>query len=143
MPGAFGHRRQQGDGSGAAADDDDLLAAVIQILGPVLRVHYLPGEAVAALELWRKPLVVAVISARTEDPVGADLRHRADIGPFDVDGPASVGTRPSCAVHLVVEPDLAIDTVLGGRLTQVGEDLVGGGDGVVVAPRLELVPERM
>src|ERR1700712_3572613 len=143
MPGAFGHRRQQGDGSGAATDYDDLLAAVIQILGPVLRVHYLPGEAVAALELWRKSLVVAVIAARAEHPVGAYLLHRTGIGPFDVDGPASVGTRPGCAVHLVVEPDFAVDAVLGGRLAQIGEDLVGGGDGVVVAPRLELVAERM
>ncbi len=141
MAGAPGHGRQQRHSGGAAADDDHLLAGVVQVLGPLLRVHDLPGEALAPLELRRVALVVAVVAAGAEQPVGADLHPLAAIGALDVDDPTGVGTRPGRPVHLVVEPDLAVDAVLGGGLAQVGKDLVSGRDGVLVAPRLELVAE--
>ena len=40
-----------------------------------------------------------------------------------------------------MEVDLLVDAVLGFGLAQVGQDLVGAGDGVLVAPGLELVAE--
>ncbi len=41
----------------------------------------------------------------------------------------------------MVEPNVAVDAVLGSGLAQVGQDLVGRGDGMLVAPGLELVAE--
>ena len=41
----------------------------------------------------------------------------------------------------MVEPDVAVDAVLGNRLAKVREDLVAAGDRVLVPPRLELVAE--
>jgi hypothetical protein len=40
----FDEGRNESDGRGAATDDDDLLALVIEVLGPVLRVHDLALE---------------------------------------------------------------------------------------------------
>ena len=41
----------------------------------------------------------------------------------------------------MVQPDLVVDAVLGGRLTQVGEDRGRAGDRLVVLPGLELIAE--
>ena len=130
-----------GHSGGAAADHDDLLARVVQILGPLLRVHDLPTEAVPALELGGESPVVPVVTTGHENPVGTELHQLFGLGVLDVDRPAGIGTRPGRAEHLVVEPHLFVDAVLGGRLPEVAQDLVGAGDGVFVTPRLELVAE--
>src|SRR5581483_7780595 len=101
------------------------------------------AEAISPLEMRREPLVVAVIPSRGEQPVGGDRQPLAGIGALDVDGPPRVSTRPLRTEHLVVEPDVTVDAVLSGRLTQVRQDLVGAGDRVFVLPRLELVTERV
>ena len=43
----------------------------------------------------------------------------------------------------MVQPDLVVDVVLGGRLAEVGQDGIGAGDRLVVLPRLELIAERV
>ena len=139
--GVVGYRRHQRHRGGAAADDHDPLAAVVEIDGPVLRVHDLAAEGLPALEVRGESLVVAVVAARRKQPAGADRGALAGVGALDVDVPAGVGARPVRAENLVVEPDVAVDAVLGDRLAEVRQDLVGAGDRVLVLPRLELVAE--
>ncbi len=141
VAGLLGHRRHQRDSGGATADHNDLLARVVEVRRPVLRVHDLPLEALAALEVRGEAFVVAVVAAGAENPGRADLHEFFGVGALDIDNPARVVAGPRRAQHLVVEAHLVVDAVFGCGLTQIGQDFVGGGDGVVVAPRLELVTE--
>ena len=144
VAGGAGHRGHQGDRGRAAADDDDLLAGVVEVLGPVLRVHDLAAESVAALELRGVALVVAVVAACAEDPVRAELHQLAGVRSRSTSTVQRASSRrPRRAEHLVVEADVGVDAVLRHGLAQVGQDLVGRRDGVLVAPRLELVAERV
>ena len=142
VPAIAGH---QGDRCRPAADDDDLLAAVVEVLGPVLRVHDLTAESVATRELRGVALVVAVVPACAEDPVRTELHQFLGVvrgaEALDVDRPARVIARPGRAENLVVEPDFGVDVVLRDGLAQVGQNLVRRRDGILVAPRLELVAE--
>ena len=49
----LGHRGDERDGGRAAADHHDALARVVEIFGPLLRVHYLPAESLDAGPLRR------------------------------------------------------------------------------------------
>src|SRR5207248_10265227 len=60
---AVGHRGDEGNGGGATADHDDLLAGVVQVLGPVLRVDHLAGELFDAREIRQVTGVVVVVTA--------------------------------------------------------------------------------
>ena len=67
--GVLRHRRHERHGRGSAADHHHALAGVVESLGPVLRVHDLAAEALAALEVRRVALVVAVVAgAHEEEP---------------------------------------------------------------------------
>ncbi|CCH78510.1 hypothetical protein BN12_30036 [Nostocoides japonicum T1-X7] len=144
-PVALEHRRHHRDGGRAAADDDDLLAAVVEPLGPVLWVDDDAGEIVAPGELGREALVVAVVARRGEDPTGPDRggagSPRGGVGHLEGEGPLRVLGGPLRADHAMTEPDQRGEVVLGDRLAQVVQDERRIGDGVLVAPRLELVAE--
>src|SRR5271165_5797852 len=60
-----------------------------------------------------------------------------------LDRPAGVLRRPRRADDLRVVADLVVDAVLGRGLAQVRQDLVGARDRLFVAPRLELIAERV
>ena len=53
VPGFLGHLREQRHRGRARADDDDFLAAVVEVLGPVLRMDDLAPEVVAPLNSGR------------------------------------------------------------------------------------------
>ncbi len=104
-------------------------------------MHDLAAEAVAALEFRGEALVVAVVTAGAEEPTAAHRPPLAGVGPLGLDEPPGVVGRPGGTEHLVVEPDLVVQAVLGGRLTQVSEDRGRAGDRLVVLPWLELITE--
>lgn len=141
MGGIARHRGDQGDGGGAGPDDDDLLAPVVEILGPVLRMDDLPREVVAACELRSEALVVVVVAGAREHPAGLDLGGLARVVVLDGQGPQLLGLGPVGRHRAAVERDLRLQAVLGDGLTQVVEDAGCVGDGLGIAPRLELVPE--
>ena len=58
----------QRDGGGSAANNNDALAAIIEILRPMLGVHDRPGEPLFAFEMRREPLVVTEVAAGAEQP---------------------------------------------------------------------------
>ena len=111
----------------------------------MLWVDDLTAKSVAATEFRRIPLVIAVVPACTEDPVRTELHQLLGFIPgseaLDVDDPPRVIGRPRSTEDLVLEPDFGVDAVLRCGLAQVGQDLVRRRDGVLVAPRLELVAE--
>ncbi len=83
------HGRDDRDRGGAAADHDDPSAGVVQSVRPLLGVHDRPGEPVASGEFGGVPLVVAVVPAGREDPVGGDGPALPVV--VHVEGPAGVG----------------------------------------------------
>ena len=113
----------------------------------MLRVHDLAAESVTTRELRGVALVVAVVPAGAEDPVRTELHQFLGVlrsaEALDVDRPARVIARPGRAQNLVVEPDFGVNVVLRDGLAQVGQNLVRRRDGIFVAPRLELVAERV
>jgi hypothetical protein len=104
------------------------LPAVVEVLGPVLRVDDLAAEALEAGQLGREALVVAVVAARAEQPAGGHLEGLARVGPLDLDGPQRPLAGPLGAHGPVAEADVAVDAVLLGGLADVGADRVAVGD---------------
>src|SRR6202007_1094684 len=62
----------QRDRRGAAADHYDALSRIVDLVAPVLRVHYLAAEALAARERRRIAFVVAVVAAAHEQEARAE-----------------------------------------------------------------------
>ncbi len=141
MRGLFRHRGKQCDRRCAAADDHDPLARVIEVLGPVLRMHDLATEGLGAGELRREPRVVVVVARATEDPSRTDLASRSGVGVFDVDRPPRGVRRPHGRHHTMPIPDQRSEIVLVDRLVEVIEDSRGVGDRLSIGPGLEVVPE--
>ena len=133
------HRRQQGDRGGAATDHDHSFAGVIEVLRPMLRVDDLTGKAFAPFEVRSVALVIPVIAGPGEDPVGLDRDVLTGVGPVDLHRPERLLRRPRRRHDAMVVPDVLGEPVLLDRLLQVGQDPRGIGDGLLVAPRLELV----
>ncbi len=91
---ALGHRGDERDGCCATADDHDALACVVEILGPLLRVHDRPAESLDAGPLRRVPALVVVVAGAEIEEVAGELDHRF-VGPgLGFDGPARVVRRP-------------------------------------------------
>ena len=140
MGGGVGHGRDHRHGRRAAADDHHALARVVQVLGPLLRVHELAPEAVDARELRRVAAVVVVVAAAQEHEVRRHLGRLAIA--LDLDRPAGVLARPAQAGHLVAVADLVLDPVLARGLAHVGQDRRAVGQGLGVGPGLEPVAQR-
>ena len=83
-----GDRRDQRRRGRAGADHDDLLARVVEILRPGLRVDDAALEVVHALPLRRVALRVAVVALAHPQEVGGEAQRLAGVGARGVDGPA-------------------------------------------------------
>ena len=73
VPGDGCHRGNQGDCGGTTADDDDLLARVVEILRPGLRVDDDTLEVLPTLEVRRVPTGVVVVTRCREQDVAGDV----------------------------------------------------------------------
>ena len=73
--GGLCHRRHQRHRRRAAADHQHPLAGVVEVLGPVLGMHDAPREALAAGELRREALVVAVVAGAGVEEVAAQAQR--------------------------------------------------------------------
>src|SRR3546814_7786586 len=74
----FGHRRHDGDRVRARSDHDDLLARIIEILRPELRVEDLPPEILASGEMGVIGLVIIIIARTEAEPARGCRRGRGD-----------------------------------------------------------------
>ena len=138
--GAVGQRRDQRDRRGPAADYHDLLAGVVQVFWPVLRMYDHAAELFDAGEVRGVALVVVVVAAGEEHEPAAVEPARAVV--FDRDRPGVGGGIPVCRADVAVELDVAVDAVLvcGGR--HVLADVLGVGDAFLAGPRLPRKGQR-
>ena len=133
-----GHQRHRGR---AAADHDDVLAGVIEIGGPELRVDDPPRKILRPGELGRVALGVIVIARAHEEEI-AGHRDRP-VGAFRRDRPARVVGRPRRRLDVVVVPDFLVDAVIRGGALEVAQDVRPVGDRLRLGPRPERVAERV
>ena len=118
------HRRHQGDRGRAAADDDDLLAGVVEVLGPELRVHDLAGEVLDAGERRacrsRRSRSSPRRSRGSRRSSWSRCRRRVVLERSASSGPSSV--EKSAPTHLGAVADVLVDAELGGGLLDVAQD---------------------
>lgn len=123
-----GERGSEGDGGGAAADQHDPLACHIECVGPVLRVDDRAREAFDAREIRRVGLVVAVVAGAAHQEPGGERDDFPGAGAFGLHSPVVVGRGPFGADRPMTEPDVPIDSGLGGGVAHIVEDVVAVGD---------------
>ena len=141
LAGVLRQRGHQRDRGGAAADHDHLLAGVVQVLGPVLRMHHGAVEVLDAREVRGVALVVVVVAVTR--------RTRTGRGRSLVSRPCSTGHRPGVGgripvggAHVAVEPDVAVDAVLARGVGQVLADMSPSATPSRPGPRLAREAQR-
>ncbi len=127
--------RNQGHCGSAGPDHDDLLARVVEVLRPVLRMDDGALEVVVALEGRQVALVVVVVTAAREQERARHLALLAVV--VDGERPSIVGVRPLGGQHPVAVADVFVDAVLRRGLFDVGLDRRTVGDRCRRLPRLE------
>jgi hypothetical protein len=140
------HRGHQRDRGGARADDDDLLAGVVEVLGPELRVHDLALKPLGTGELRCVPGLVVVVARAAPQQAAGDrpgLRLAAGRACRDLDGhgPALVAGVPGRRDDLVAVADQSVDAVLLRDGAQVVEDQRTVGQRGVAGPGTPAVAE--
>nr|POE48055.1 hypothetical protein CFP56_01383 [Quercus suber] len=132
LSGLLGQVGEKGDGGGAAADDDDVLAGVVEILGPELRVDGLTLEVVDAGNVGLEGLIVVIVSGGVDHEAGAEGLLLA--GHVGLNGPELVVGGPVGGGHLVLEADVLVNAVDGGAVFDIVDDGLAVGDGVGGGP---------
>lgn len=143
---AIDQRRQQRNGRCTTPNDHNLLALVVEILRPELRVHCLAGKVVRQPRNVRKHgLVIAVVARAQDHPLGPvhDPLCLLAAANIDLHLPslllrAPVGRRNSAVVAYAL-----LNVKLGHRLLQVRKDVVTRRNGVARFPRIELEAQRV
>lgn len=139
--GLVGQRRHQGHGGRAATDHHHLLAAVVEVLGPQLRMDDLPGEVLATDEFRGIAGLVAVVAGAHQQELRGHAQRLGLVAALHVEVPARIGGIPVGPEHPVAVADLPVDAVLPCGLLDVAADRRTVGDGLRIAPWLEVVAE--
>ena len=100
------HGGDQGRGGGARADDDHPLAVVVEVVGPRLRVHDAPLEAVHPGPLGGVALGVAVVALAHPQEAGGEAEVLTRVGAGDLERPERVVARPRGRVDRVLVADV-------------------------------------
>src|SRR5207253_8070902 len=98
------------------------LAAVIEVGGPVLRVHDSAGEPLGAFELRRVALVVTVVAAAQKEEAAGDAHALALLSALDLDRPARGVARPLGAHDAMLVANVSLDVVLARGVADVVAD---------------------
>ena len=77
---AFGHRGHECDSRRSAADYHDALACVVEILGPLLRMHNRPAKSFDTWPLRSVTALVVVVTSAEIEKVAGELDQRF-VGP--------------------------------------------------------------
>ena len=135
------HGRNQGNCRGATANDHHLLAGIIQIGGPVLRVDTGPSEVLDPGKLGQVTRLVVVVTGATDQKVaGVDLLLTAD-RISSGDRPELVLTGPVSTLGGRVEADPVSNPEFFCGITDVVADGVATGKHLEFVPGPELVAE--
>src|SRR4051794_36913548 len=112
MASGFGHFRHQRHRGCTGADHYYALSGVIDVIGPLLRVHDAAGEIRGACELRGVASLVFVISRAHEQEIAGEAHYlgRAFAHPaLGLHSPARIWRRPRGTLDPVLEPDLPLD----------------------------------
>lgn len=137
----IGHRRDERHCRGAAADHDDALAAVVQILRPMLRMHDPPLETFRAFEARAVALIVSIVAASAEQPAGPDRADIAADSVADPDRPKALTAQPVRRFHLLLVLDDRPQIELLNGFAKVLEDVPCVRQHFVLDPGLEVETE--
>ncbi len=135
-----GDGRDQGRGRGARADDDDLLAFVVQVLGPGLRVDDQTLIGLHPRPLGRVAFRMPEIALAHPEEVGGEGRGFTGVGPHRLQSPQIVLAGPARRGDLGLVLNVTGQIMVVDDLAHIGQDLFGRGDGRAL-PRLEAVAE--
>ena len=116
-----GHERRRGR---AGADHDDLLARVLEILRPGLRMDDPALEAFHARPFGCVALGVPVVALAHPEEVRREPNVLAGVGARGLDRPALLRARPARRGNPVAVADVPAEVVLLDDLAHVGQDLL-------------------
>ena len=141
------HRRHHGNSSRSTTHDNHLLALVIQILRPELRMNKLALEVVDTGDIRLQRGIVVVVTRTSDQPLGP-VHHRprlsANIIPNLHLKPPPLFVAPPIRLHnLVSIPDLLVQIELVRRLLQVAHDALAARNRVLRPPWVELEAQGM
>ncbi len=141
--GPFGRQRgDQGDGRGAAADHHDPLTAAVEVRRPMLGVHDLPGEVLAAGEVGAVALVVAVVAGAHVQEGAGQPHLLAGVAAARGHRPARLLGGPAGADRPVGEADPLLHPVGLGGVADIAEDRGSVGDPTGILPGAEGIAHR-
>ena len=132
--------RKQCDGRCTTADDHNLLALVVQILGPELRMHRLAFEVVRQSRNMREHrLLIAVVPRAQDHPLDPvhDSLLLLTATYIDLHLPSLLLRAPVRTCDLLVVPYALFDVELLHRLPQIRENVVARRNGVARFPWVE------
>ena len=121
------HRNDRHRGR-AAADHHHALAAIVEVFGPVLRMHDLACEFFHAGKVGRVAVGIVVIAGAAEQEIAGEANRLALLAALGLDRPQRIGGRPRRACHSVAKADLAVDAIGFRRFTNVAADRGAVGD---------------
>ncbi|PAV72389.1 hypothetical protein WR25_15956 [Diploscapter pachys] len=139
MPGFVGHGRYQRGRGGTAADHHDVLAGVVQVLRPVLRMDPHPFERLLAGKARQETCVVVVVAGAAQQELAAVLPHRCAGLMHGADLPQALLAAPVGAGDLHAVMDLLVQAMLPGRVLDVPPDRGAVGEHLGASPQAELV----
>ena len=141
--GVLRQRRDQGHGCRAAPDHHDALTSAVEIVRPLLRVHDLAVEGLAALEMGRVSGVIAVVTGIGKQKSTRQLLCGTGVCTINFDSPLSLGRTPCRLDHTAVIPNLRVETAVARRLTDVTEYRRTVDDRFRAFPRSERIGQRV
>ena len=139
------HRRRDRHRGGARADHHHLLAGIVEIVGPELRVDHLAFEG-AEIEAGVVGLVVIVIARAQIEEIGGEPLVLAPIlfgTGLDLHRPARGGAVEIGGDNLVAQPDVLANAALVDDTVEIVEDRGRVGDRFLVLPGFEIEPQRV
>ena len=143
MRGLVGHRRNQRHGRCAGADHHHLLARIVEVLRPELRVDGLALERRPPREGRGVALRVVVIARAHVEEVAGELRGLGRLALEVIHRPQRRSGVPARGDDLVAIADLILDPDLLGGVLKIFEDRRAVGDGLGLRPRAERKAQRV
>src|SRR5262249_6913916 len=124
----------------ARADHDHVLARIVEIVWPGLRMYDAAAETGHTRPLGRIALGVPVVTLAHPQEIRREPEHLAGFELAGFDRPQLVGTRPTRGIDPMLIADMSGKAVLLDHLAHIFENFRGGRDRCT-CPRLEAISE--
>ena len=141
MRGLLRHGRHQGDRGCPAANDHHLLARIVEILRPVLRVHNLATEITFVREVRFVALIIIVVAGTPDHEVGGVVLGFAGFFVQGREFPAFVDARPVRRFDGQAKANVALNVVFPRGLRHIILDRRTIRQHLATSPGAEVVAE--